>query len=103
VLRQKGDVSAARAEFAEAARLNKIKSDRQAAIFALNTGIARLKEGNLDDALERFQAAVKLDPKNAQAFYQLARALLQKGNRAAALTAYSQAKQLDARVKPLPE
>jgi Tfp pilus assembly protein PilF len=102
-LRQKGDAQAARLEFLEAARLNKLKSDRQAAIFALNTGIARLKEGDVDAAVERLEAAVKLDPKNAQAFYHLAGAYQQKGQKAAALVAYRKAKELDPRVKPLPQ
>jgi Flp pilus assembly protein TadD len=75
----------------------------QAAIFATNTGIALLKEGKVDAAIEKLEAAIKLDPTNAQAYYNLASALGIKGERAAAQAAYQKAKELDPRVKPLPE
>ncbi|HEX6624875.1 MAG TPA: tetratricopeptide repeat protein, partial [Pyrinomonadaceae bacterium] len=100
-LSRKGDREAARAEFQEAARLNKIKSDVQAAMFATNTGIARLNEGDLDAAIERFRAAIQLDPTSAQAFYNLAKALRRKGQTDAARAAYQKAKGLDPRLKPL--
>ncbi|HEX8184629.1 MAG TPA: tetratricopeptide repeat protein, partial [Blastocatellia bacterium] len=100
-LRQKGDMEAARVEFQEAARLNKKKSDMQAAMFALNSGIARLAEGDVDAAIERFEAAIKLSPDDAKAHYNLARALLRKGRKEAAQTEYQKARQLDPRVKPL--
>jgi Tfp pilus assembly protein PilF len=100
-LRQKGDIGAARAEFQEAARLNQIRTNQQAANFATNTGLAQLKEGNLDAAVERFQAAIQLDPDNAQAHYQLAKALQQKGQREAAEAEYQKAKKINPRVKPL--
>jgi Flp pilus assembly protein TadD len=100
-LRQKGDMEAARVEFQEAARLNKKKSDMQAAVFAANTGRARLKEGKLDAAIERFEAAIKLYPDDPKVHYDLARALLQKGQKRAAEAAYQKAKQLDPHLKPL--
>jgi Flp pilus assembly protein TadD len=101
-LRQTGDTESARVEFQEAARLNKLKSDQQAAMFATNTGLAKLKEGKLDEAIETFQRAVQLDPTNAQAFYNLARALQKKGQREAARSAEQKARELDPRLKPLP-
>jgi Flp pilus assembly protein TadD len=100
-LRQKGDMESARVEFQEAARLNKKKSDMQAAMFALNTGRARLKEGNVDAAIERLEAAITLNPEDARAHYELAKALLQKGQKEAAQAEYQKAKQLDPRLKPL--
>ena len=75
----------------------------QAGVFATNTGIALLKEGKVDAAIERLEAAVKLDPTNAHAYYNLASALQMKGERTAAQSAYQKAKELDPRVKPLPE
>jgi Flp pilus assembly protein TadD len=101
-LRQTGDIESARAEFQEAARLNKIKSNQQAAMFATNTGLAKLKEGKLDEAIETFQRAVQLDPTNAQAYYNLAKAFQKKGQMAAARTAEQKARELDPRIKPLP-
>jgi eukaryotic-like serine/threonine-protein kinase len=100
VLRQKGDVAGARAEFQEAARLNKIKSNQQAAIFASNAGLTQLKNGNIDAALERFQAAVELDPTNSQSYYNLARAFQQKGDTEGARVAYQKAKDLKPKVRP---
>jgi superkiller protein 3 len=102
-LSRKGDKDAAQVEFQEAARLNKLKSSMQAGVFATNTGIALLKERKVDAAIERFEAAIKLDPMNAQAYFNLASALQIKGERAAAQAAYQKAKELDPRVKPLPE
>ena len=72
-------------------------------LFATNTGLAKLKEGNLDDAIETFQRAVQLDPTNAQAYYNLAKALQKKGQREAARTAERKARELDSRIKPLPK
>jgi Flp pilus assembly protein TadD len=47
--------------------------------------------------IERFKAATKLNPEDACAHYDLAKALLQKE---AAQLAYRKAKQLDPRLKP---
>src|SRR5207244_11728337 len=69
-LRQKGEMEAARAEFQEAARLNKLKSDNQAATFDTNTGIQRLKEGKLDEAIGFFESAIKKESGYAPAHYQ---------------------------------
>src|SRR5262249_20166145 len=100
-LRQKGDIESARAQFAEGARLKKRKADLQAATFAINTGLARLKAGDVDPAIERFEAAVKLVPDDATAHYHLARALLKKGRREAAQVEYQKARELNPKVKPL--
>jgi Flp pilus assembly protein TadD len=102
-LRQTGDVDSARVEFQEAARLNKIKSNQQAAMFATNTGLAKLKEGKLDEAIETFQRAVQLDPTNAEAYYNLAKAFQKKGQTAAARAAEQKARELNPRIKPLPQ
>ncbi len=80
---QKGDLTAARVEFAEAARLNKLKADHQAAL-ATNTGIQKLKEGALVAALERFEAALKLDPSYAPTHYQLGLVLQKLSKRGSA-------------------
>ncbi|MGH9836777.1 MAG: tetratricopeptide repeat protein, partial [Blastocatellia bacterium] len=98
-LRQKGEPDAARAELQEAARLIKLKQDRDAAFTALSTGVQRLNEGKLDEAIERFGAAVKLDPNLAQAYYQLSVALKKKGQVAASQEALRKAERLDPRVK----
>src|SRR5262249_19170530 len=99
--RQKGDMESARSQFLEAAKLNKKKADMQAAMFAANSGRARLKEGNIDAAIERLQAAIKLFSDDARTHYDLARALWRKGQKEAAQAEYEKAKQLDPRLKPL--
>src|SRR4030095_312187 len=101
-LSRKGDKDAARVEFQEAARLNKLKSNMQASAFALNTGLALLKEGKIDAAIERLEAAVGLDPTNAQTHYSLAKAYRLKGRTTEAQAAYTKAKSLDPRLRPLP-
>src|SRR5262249_46996933 len=93
-LRQKGEADAARAELQEAARLIKIKQDREAALAAVNAGVELLKEGKLDEAVERFDAATKLDPESAQAWRQLSAALKKKGQVAASQDAQRRAEKL---------
>lgn len=100
-LRQKGDIEAARIELQEAARLNKLKTNRQAATFAVNTGIANLKAGRIDDAISQFQNAVKLTPENSEAYYNLAKALKAKGKKIESAAAYRKAAELNPRVRPL--
>jgi len=60
-----------------------------------------MKEGNVDAAIERFEAAIKLNPEDARGHYDLAKALLQKGQKEAAQAEYQKAKQLEPRLKPL--
>jgi tetratricopeptide (TPR) repeat protein len=98
-LRQRGELDAARGEFAEAARLNKLKTDNQAAIFATNTGIQKLKEGKLAQAIERFEAAIRLDQNYGPAHYQLGFAWQKRGKRAAARAAFARAQELDPRLR----
>src|SRR6185503_2197398 len=69
-LRAKGDREGARAEFAEGARLQTLKSNNQAAMFALNTGVQRMKAGDVDGAIEMFEKSIGLDPDYAAAHYQ---------------------------------
>ena len=73
----------------------------QAAVFATNSGVSKLQAGDVDGAIESLQSAISADPSNAQAHYQLARALLAKGQSGAARAEYEKAKALDPRVKPL--
>ncbi|HKC87304.1 MAG TPA: tetratricopeptide repeat protein, partial [Blastocatellia bacterium] len=82
-------------ELQEAARLIKIKQDREAALAAVNAGVQRLKEGKLDEAVERFEAATKLDPESALAWRQLSAALKKKGQVAASQEALRRAENLD--------
>lgn len=85
----------------EAARLNKLKTDRQAAIFSLNTGIAKLRSGKVDEAILQFQNAAKLTPENAEVHYNLAKALKMKGRKTESDAAYRKAKELNSRIRSL--
>jgi Flp pilus assembly protein TadD len=79
--------------------LQKLKSNNQAATFATNTGIQRLKEGDVDGAIEMFEKAIGLDPECAPAHYQLGLALRKKGRQAEAQQAFNRARQLDPRLR----
>ena len=48
-------------------------------MFAVNAGLQRLKRDDLAAAIARFRDAVRLDPDNAQAHFQLALALRRSG------------------------
>src|SRR5262249_35586675 len=98
-LRQKGETDAASAELQEAARLIKVKQDREAAFAAINAGVQRLKEGKVDEAIERFEAATKLDPESAHAWYQLSVAFKKKGQITASQGALRIAEKLDQKLK----
>jgi Flp pilus assembly protein TadD len=94
VLQVMHDASGAAAAFAEAERLNKLKADSQAATFAVNAGIERLKRSELGPAIEKFREAIRLAPDNAQAHFQLALALDRAGAREEARTEFAAARRL---------
>ena len=73
------DPEGSAAAFAEADRLTKRKADAQAAVFAVNAGLEQLKADNVSRAIAQFREAVRLDPDNAQAHFQLALALRRRG------------------------
>ena len=101
-LRQKGATEAAREELQLAAKLTKQKRDFEAAATAVQTGMQRLNEGRIEAAVERFQAAIKLNPDYALAHYQLSLAYRKKGQTVAAQTALKQAEQLGFKPKKGP-
>jgi tetratricopeptide (TPR) repeat protein len=100
ILQRQEDGAGAAAAFAEADRLNKIKADQQAAIFALSVGRKRLSQKDLDGALEQLREAVRLDPTNREAQYELAGALKQKGDTAEAQRHLDEARRLDPKAAP---
>src|SRR5260370_20386786 len=73
------DAAGGAAALAEAERLNKVKADGQAAVFAVNAGLESLKRHEVAAAIARFREAVRLAPGNAQAHLQLALALRRSG------------------------
>jgi Flp pilus assembly protein TadD len=99
-LRQQGDLAGARTALAEAARLNRLKSDRQAALFALNAGAKLLREGKVTPAIERLSEATRLDPTNAEAHQQLALALRKAGRLREASASLRRARELAPPSKP---
>jgi Tfp pilus assembly protein PilF len=98
-LRAKGERESARAAFLEGARLQKLKSNNQAATFATNTGIQKMKSGDLTAAMELFEKAIGLDPEYAPAHYQLGLALQKRGKQTEAQRAFSRARQLDPKLR----
>jgi cytochrome c-type biogenesis protein CcmH/NrfG len=100
ILQRQQDTAGATAAFAEADRLNAIKSNQQASIFALSVGRKRMSEHNLDGALSQFREAVRLDPSSAPAQHALADALTQKGETAEAREHLEAARRLEAPAAP---
>jgi tetratricopeptide (TPR) repeat protein len=98
ILQRQKDAAGAAKAFAEADRLNKLKADQQAALFAIGAGRERLRKDDLAGALAQFQEAVRLDPANAQAHFELGSALERSGNAVAARTHLDEARRLGARV-----
>jgi Flp pilus assembly protein TadD len=72
----------------------------QAATLATNTGANQLREGDVDDAIEKFRAALKLAPDFAPAHFQLGMAFLRKGDSAQASAEFEKAHQLDPHLRP---
>jgi Tfp pilus assembly protein PilF len=102
VYRQKRDAAQAQQEFQKAEELNQAKMNLQAATLATNTGTRQLGQGDVDGAIEKSRAALKLRPDFAPAHFQLARALRQKGNAAEAEEEFEKALQLRPHLKAPP-
>jgi Flp pilus assembly protein TadD len=103
VLQQKHDPAGAAAAFSEADRLNKAKANSQAAVFAVNAGVERLKANDLTGAIEKFREAIRLSPDDPQAHYQLALALTRRGAREEARLEFEAARRLAPYLKaPVP-
>jgi Flp pilus assembly protein TadD len=94
LLRAAHDDQGAADALAQAQRLSKIKADSQAAVFAVNAGVERLKQNDLAAAIEKFREAIRLDPASAQAHYQLGTALKKRGAVAEARVELDKARQL---------
>jgi tetratricopeptide (TPR) repeat protein len=97
ILIQQGDPAGAAAERKKAADLSRIAVSRQRANFALDSGKALLKRGQVADALVQFQTAVEADPNYAEAHSVLADALDRQGRSAAAALERQKAQELTAR------
>jgi len=94
ILIQQGDPTGAAAERKKAADLSRIAVSRQRANFALDSGKALLKRGEIADALIQFQTAVEADPNYAEAHSVLADALDRQGRSAAAALERQKAQKL---------
>jgi len=94
ILQQRGDRAGAAAAFTEAERLNKKKSDAQAAAFAVSAGRSKLAKGDVAGAIASLREAARLAPEDAQARYQLALALRKTGARTEARREMAEARRL---------
>jgi tetratricopeptide (TPR) repeat protein len=94
ILIQQGDSAGAAAERRKAADLSRIAVSRQRANFALDSGKALLKRGQIADAIVQFQTAVEADPNYAEAHSALADALDRQGQSAAAALERQKAQKL---------
>jgi Flp pilus assembly protein TadD len=96
ILSQQGDRAGAAAERKKAAELSRLAVSRQRADFALDTGRALLKKGQVIDAVAQLQTAVDADPNYAEAHTALADALDRQGKGADAALERQKAKGLAA-------
>jgi protein O-GlcNAc transferase len=94
ILIQEGDSAGAAAERKTAADLSRIAVSRQRANFALDSGKALLKRGQVAEALIQFQMAIEADPNYAEAHSVLADALDRQGRSAAAALERQKAQKL---------
>src|SRR5262249_37253119 len=100
LLQSNHDAEGARAAFAEAERLHRVKADAQAAAFALNAGLEQLKRKDLGGAIAKFREAVQLAPENAKAHFQLALALRRSGRSDEANREFAAARRLAPYLRP---
>ncbi len=82
VLAQQGKKDEAAAERKLAADLTRAATNRQRAMFAVNSGKLLLQQGNLPEAIARFQEAVATDPAYLDGHLGLADALTRAGRTA---------------------
>jgi len=94
LLQAKRDAEGAKAAFMEAERLNKLKADAQASVFAVNAGLDQLKRQAVAAAIAKFREAIRLAPDNAQAHFQLALALRRIGHQDEASREFDTARRL---------
>ena len=98
-----GKKEAARSSFRKQRDSTSLSQNMQAGYLPQTPALGCSKKGKLTPRIERFKAAGELDPTNAQAYYHLATALHRSGQVEAARSSYQKAKELDPRLKPLPE
>jgi Flp pilus assembly protein TadD len=77
-----------------------MKADAQAAVFAVNAGLERLKRRDLAAAIAHFREAVRLHADNAQAHFQLALALRRSGALVESRKEFQAARRLAPHLKP---
>jgi protein O-GlcNAc transferase len=94
ILSQQGDHAGALAERKKAADLSRIAVSRQRANFALDSGRALLKKGQVAEAVAQLQSAVEADPNYSDAHSALADALERQGQSAAAALERQRAQKL---------
>ena len=94
VLSQQGDAEGAIAERKTAATLSRVAVSRQRANFALDSGKALLKQGQIAEAIVQLQTAVDADPNYSEAHSALADALDRQGRSADAALERQTAKKL---------
>lgn len=94
ILSQQGDHVGALAERKKAAELSRIAVSRQRANFALDSGRALLKKGQVPEAVAQLQSAVEADPNYSDAHSALADALEREGQSAVAALERQKAQKL---------
>jgi Flp pilus assembly protein TadD len=95
ILRRRDDEPGAASAMAEADRLIQRRADVQASLFALGTARSLLKKNDIAAAIEQLREAVRLDATNAEAHWELGRALDRTGDGSGARKHLAEARRLD--------
>jgi Tfp pilus assembly protein PilF len=95
VLAQQGQAAEAAIERKKGAELERVTMNRQRATVSTNSGNALLQKGQIADAVERFQEAIRDDPNYAEAHRGLANALERQGKAAEAADERHKAEELE--------
>lgn len=90
ILFSRGDVAGARAAIEQALVLQAFQPD-----FLYVSGVIFEREGKPEDALEVFTKVTRINPKEADAYFEIGQIRMQQGDRAAALKAFRKAAALE--------
>ena len=95
VLAEQGDAAGAAAERKKGADLERVAMKRQRATMSTNSGNSLLQKGQVADAIERYQQALREDPDYVDAHRGLAKALDRQGKKAEAEAERQKAAELE--------
>jgi tetratricopeptide (TPR) repeat protein len=89
--RQQGDKAVSVEQFAKVQEIRKAEVNRDLALGDIRAGVVSAQKHEYDTAIEQFRKAVAIDPRLAEAHFNLAGALLEKGDVTIAIRSFREA------------